>query len=84
MPESTLTSKGQITIPKSLRDRFGLQAGDVVEFVEDDHGRIIMRPGSPAGALGLLHQYAPSSPVSIEEMHVAVRQRAALKVRKKK
>ncbi|MDA7509782.1 AbrB/MazE/SpoVT family DNA-binding domain-containing protein [Verrucomicrobia bacterium] len=32
--KSTLTSKGQLTIPKSIRDRMGLKAGDVLEFDE--------------------------------------------------
>ena len=33
--KSVLTSKGQITLPKSLRDRLGLKSGDVLEFDDD-------------------------------------------------
>lgn len=31
-----ITSKGQVTIPKELRDRLGLLPGTEVEFVEED------------------------------------------------
>ncbi len=30
---STITSKGQITIPKKVRERLGLKAGDKVELI---------------------------------------------------
>lgn len=33
--KSVLTSKGQITLPKPLRDRLGLKSGDVLEFDDD-------------------------------------------------
>lgn len=31
-----VTSKGQITLPKAVRDRHGIKAGDTIEFVEQD------------------------------------------------
>ena len=34
MPVAKITSKGQITLPKEVRDRMGLKAGDEVSFVE--------------------------------------------------
>lgn len=42
MVRAKVTSKGQITIPKAVRDRLGLTPGDEVEFVEDD-GAVRMR-----------------------------------------
>lgn len=33
--KATLTSKGQITIPTAIRQRLGLQAGQVLEFDEE-------------------------------------------------
>ena len=38
MPRAKLTSKGQVTIPKDVRERLGLQAGDEIEFIEDELG----------------------------------------------
>jgi AbrB family looped-hinge helix DNA binding protein len=33
-----LTAKGQITIPRDVRERLGLMPGDAIEFVEDRQG----------------------------------------------
>jgi antitoxin PrlF len=38
-----LTSKGQITLPKEVRDYFQLNPGDEVEFFEDEAGAIGIR-----------------------------------------
>jgi AbrB family looped-hinge helix DNA binding protein len=42
-PSSTLSSKGQITIPQEIRTRLGLSTGDRVEFVVEDD-RTVIRP----------------------------------------
>jgi antitoxin PrlF len=40
---STISSKGQITVPQEIRKRLGLEAGDRVEFVVEE-GRTVFRP----------------------------------------
>jgi AbrB family looped-hinge helix DNA binding protein len=42
--ESTITSKGQITIPARLRASWLLKEGDKIEFYSDDSGRVLVRP----------------------------------------
>jgi len=83
MPTSTLTSKGQVTVPKAIRDRLGLVEGDVLEFTVDDGGRIVVRPRDRgAGVCGVLRDFASDEAVSVEEMKRAVRRRAAAKSRR--
>ena len=43
MPDATLTSKGQITIPASIRKALRLSAGERVVFTQLDDGTVIMR-----------------------------------------
>ena len=38
---SRMTSKGQVTIPKFMRDRFGIAPGAAVEFA-DEGGRLVV------------------------------------------
>jgi antitoxin PrlF len=45
---TTLTSKGQITLPKPLRDRLGLKAGAQVDFVVNTSGEIVLKPAQKA------------------------------------
>ena len=40
---STISSKGQITVPQEIRKRLGLEPGDRVEFVVEE-GRTVIRP----------------------------------------
>jgi antitoxin PrlF len=46
-PSSTISSKGQITVPLEVRNRLGLKTGDRVEFVMD-HDRTSIRPARAA------------------------------------
>lgn len=38
MLKSRVTTKGQVTIPQELRDSFGIEPGDEVEFMIEDGG----------------------------------------------
>jgi AbrB family looped-hinge helix DNA binding protein len=75
MPTSTLTSKGQTTIPKEIRERLNLQPGDRLEFVVDDDGRVVVLPATVDAAelVGILRP--PSRPVTVEAMNQAIRKR---------
>jgi AbrB family looped-hinge helix DNA binding protein len=74
MPTATLTSKGQLTLPKTIRDRLRLHTGDAVDFVISDDGEIRVRAGNvDVRALqGLLHR-SGRTPVSLEQMDDAIR-----------
>ncbi|WP_407571606.1 AbrB/MazE/SpoVT family DNA-binding domain-containing protein [Deinococcus altitudinis] len=40
---ATVSSKGQVVLPREIRDRLGIGRGDQIEFVSDDQG-IHLRP----------------------------------------
>jgi antitoxin PrlF len=44
---TTLTSKGQVTVPKTIRDYLGLKTGSAVTFERLDSGEIVLRPTKP-------------------------------------
>src|SRR5258705_6195629 len=46
MTTATLTSKGQITVPKQVRDQLHLSTGDRVRFLTDGEGRVVMVPAT--------------------------------------
>lgn len=46
---TTLTSKGQVTIPKRVREALGLKPGDDVDFVVGDSGEVVLRRAGQAG-----------------------------------
>lgn len=80
MSASTLTSKGQVTIPKEVRERLGLKEGDRLIFRFDDQGNLLVRPEvrNPLGRLpGLLHHLAKERPVTVEEMNEGIKRKAA-------
>ena len=70
MIESAITSKGQTTLPKAVREALGVRAGDRVRYVIfDDEVRIL--PVCPVNRLfGVLQHTGPA--VTLEEMEQAV------------
>ena len=77
MPSATVTSKGQITLPKAIRDLLRLDAGDRVDFVVQDDGTVVLRPATVdvRELKGLLHRKG-IKPLSVEAMNAVIRRRA--------
>ncbi len=73
MTRATLTSKGQITIPKEVRERLGVEAGDRLEFVEQERGvyKVVAATRDVRHLKGLVPK--PRQPVPVEQMKAAVR-----------
>ncbi|MCK5801851.1 MAG: AbrB/MazE/SpoVT family DNA-binding domain-containing protein [Lentisphaeria bacterium] len=69
---ATLTSKGQLTLPKPVRDRLKLRSGDRLDCVVCDDGIIQIVPlkQSAAKLRGILPK--PAKPVTIKEMNDAI------------
>jgi AbrB family looped-hinge helix DNA binding protein len=54
MSESTrVTEKGQATIPKDLREKYGLEPGDEVVWIDTDDG-IVVKKQTRTGGRGML------------------------------
>ena len=67
--EATLTSKGQVTVPREIRVRLGLESGDKLVFTLLSDGTVVMRAKTRrlidlAGSLKRAGQPA----VSVEQM----------------
>jgi antitoxin PrlF len=73
MSIATVTTKGQITIPKEIRDYLKLETGSKVEFVIDESGNVKIVPlNVPVEALsGVLHRPGMKS-ATVEEMEAAI------------
>jgi len=68
---ATITSKGQITLPKSVRVKLRLEAGHRLEFIETDAGFLVKPATRDIRALkGILQK--PRRPVTIEAMNQAL------------
>ena len=72
MSTATVTSKGQVTIPATVRALLGIDTGSRIEFVEMEKGKFMIVPAvSPIQTLkGMLRK--PPSPISIEQMNKAI------------
>ena len=77
MPTATITSKGQITIPKEVREALGVSAGDRVEFVAEEEGvyRVVAATRDVRHLKGLVPK--PPKPVTVDAMNRAVARAAS-------
>jgi AbrB family looped-hinge helix DNA binding protein len=73
MASETITTKGQVTIPKEIRDYLNLDPGSKVDFVIDENGTVKLLPlNIPIQRLsGILHRPGMKS-VTLEEMEAAI------------
>ncbi len=75
MPAATITSKGQITIPRDIRTLLDLHSGDKVSFIVDDLGAVSFVPVTRhvTTLKGIVSK--PKKAVSIDEMKTAIKAR---------
>jgi AbrB family looped-hinge helix DNA binding protein len=73
MPTATVTSKGQITLPKAVRDLLRVDTGDQVDFVINERGDVVVRPVNldVTELRGLLKRPRKRA-VSVEAMNSAI------------
>jgi AbrB family looped-hinge helix DNA binding protein len=73
MPTGTVTTKGQITIPKEVRDRLRLTAGSRVNFVFGRKGNVTLKPvKTDIRLLKGMIKSPLNRPVAVEEMNEAI------------
>lgn len=76
MAGATVTSKGQVTIPKAIRKFLGVEAGDQLDFVVEERSRVVIRAGNKdATSLKGLLSRRGRPPVTVEQMNAAILRR---------
>ncbi len=70
--ESALTSKGQVTIPKAVRNFLHLKSGDKVRFFHHPDGHVAILPMVPTSTLKGMLVPKSGTYVSIEEMNETI------------
>ena len=73
MPAATLTSKGQLTLPKKIREHLKVTTGDAVDFIIGADGGVRVRAGDVdvRQLQGFLHKPG-RRPVTLEQMDEAI------------
>lgn len=81
MPLATITSKGQLTIPKEVRDRLHLKTGDQVELTVLEDGRALLTPSLSLQSLGGMLR-KPGRARSVSAMQRAIESEVSDKARR--
>jgi AbrB family looped-hinge helix DNA binding protein len=69
MPTTTVTSKGQVTLPKKVREALRIRPGDRIDFVVDEKGDVRLRAANlDVSELRGLLQRPERKPVTLEAM----------------
>lgn len=83
LPQATratrVSPRGQVTIPKPIREYLGITDGGPIEFVVTDEGAVVVRPrfDSARPLRGLLSAYAGRRPASLESIDEGIGQAIA-------
>ncbi|MFQ3253481.1 MAG: antitoxin PrlF [Loktanella salsilacus] len=77
MQESTLTTKGQTTLPRDVRQALSLQAGDRVRYLILDGGEVRLMRSRPAASLAGMLRRDGAAPVSLKAMEEAIAARGS-------
>jgi AbrB family looped-hinge helix DNA binding protein len=80
--EATLSSKGQATIPKAVRDRLQIKSGDRFKFFFHPDGVIILPKIPTARLKGMIPK--PAQSISLEEIDRAIAEGATERFRRRK
>lgn len=73
--DATLTSKGQITIPKEIRETLSIEAGTKLEFVLDEDGNLTVRPKRlPMDRLREIQQQLSKHDIDLDAMRAESKQ----------
>ena len=77
MISSKITSKGQITIPRKIREFLDVDASDSIEFIPLENGKVLIssKRQSASALFGLLNHKRRSRPVTTEEMDTVIQNR---------
>jgi len=85
MSLATVTSKGQVTLPKALRDALGIKPGSKVDFRVLSEGRAELQvvDTHPLAIAGIL-QRPGQRPLTVEDMDAGIARAVAEKHRQRR
>jgi antitoxin PrlF len=78
MSIATITSKGQVTLPKEIRQRLHLETGEKIDFrMNEENGTATLVPLNKRvdDVFGLLSRKTPKKPITTDEMKSAVQEK---------
>lgn len=79
MITGTISSKGQVTIPKKIRELLKVETSDKIIFVPLEDGKVVItsKQNSASALFGMLKHRRPTRPVSLKKMESAIKKRRA-------